>query len=166
MKKGDIIEVVEKTITSLKEAAQRKGLSFEFQKSVEKLPLIYLDQERIVFAIQNLIDNAIHYTKRGKVKISLEYQPRQKQVLFKIQDTGIGIPKTQQERVFAKFFRAANAIKAETEGTGLGLFIAKNIIEAHGGKIWFASEEGKGTTFSFTLPVKSGEEFEKFVEGS
>ena len=71
-----------------------------------------------------------------------------------IQDTGLGIPKDQQKRVFAKFFRAANVMRTDTEGSGLGLFIAKNIIEAHNGRIWFESKENIGSTFHFTLPVK------------
>jgi signal transduction histidine kinase len=73
---------------------------------------------------------------------------------FKIQDTGIGIPKEVRDRIFTKFFRAPNAAKIDTEGSGLGLFVTKNIVESHGGKIWFESEEGKGTTFYFTIPVK------------
>ena len=76
------------------------------------------------------------------------------QILFSVKDTGIGIPTSQHNRVFGRFFRADNAVKTETEGTGLGLFIAKNIIEAHSGKIWFESQEGEGTTFYFVLPIK------------
>jgi len=74
--------------------------------------------------------------------------------LAQVADTGIGIPKEQHPRMFTKFFRAANAIRLETDGSGLGLFIAKNIIEKHGGKIWIESEEGKGTTVLFTLPLQ------------
>ena len=84
------------------------------------------------------------------------------EVEFSIADNGVGIPKDQQQRVFTRFFRGVNVIRLETEGTGLGLYIAKNIIETHGGKIWFESEEGKGTTFYFTLPVKK--EFEELSE--
>jgi signal transduction histidine kinase len=72
---------------------------------------------------------------------------------FVIKDSGIGIPKSQQKRIFTKFFRGENVIRMDTEGTGLGMFIAKNIVEAHNGKVWFDSQEGKGTTFHFTLPV-------------
>ncbi len=71
-----------------------------------------------------------------------------------MEDTGVGIPEDQQARVFSKFFRGANVVKMETEGTGLGLFIVKNVIEAHGGKIWFESEEGKGAKFHLTIPIK------------
>ena len=155
IKKQDIIEIAEKIIGPLKEIAKRKKLKFEFKKSRKKLPLIEADSEKLSLVFQNLIENAIHYTPPGgKVRISIEYLKSKKEILVSVQDTGIGIPKDQQNRVFSRFFRAANAIRAETEGTGLGLFIAKNIIEAHGGKIWFESEENKGTTFYFTLPIE------------
>jgi PAS domain S-box-containing protein len=148
----DFAKVVEGVINSFKHEIERKNLKFEFHKPKEKLPQIKVDREKIELAIQNLLDNAIRYTPSGgKVTISLSYD--KKEIEFKIQDTGIGIPKRQQVRVFSRFFRGSNAIRRETEGSGLGLYIAKNIIEAHGGRIWFESEEGKGSTFYFTLPV-------------
>ena len=154
IKRKDIIKIAEKVINPLKEIARRKGLKFEFQKPKEKLPEIEADSEKLSLCFQNLIENAIHYTPSGgRVKTSIKYLKDKKEILVSIQDTGIGIPKDQQSRVFSRFFRAANAIRAETEGTGLGLFIAKNIVEAHGGKIWFKSIENKGTTFYFTLPI-------------
>jgi PAS domain S-box-containing protein len=155
IKKQDIIEIAEKVIGPLKEIAKRKRLKLEFKKPKEKLPEIEADAEKLSLVFQNLIENAIHYTPSdGKVRVSIEYFKNKKEILISVQDTGIGIPKDQQNRVFSRFFRAANAIRAETEGTGLGLFIAKNVVEAHGGKIWFESVENKGTTFYFTLPVK------------
>ena len=111
-----------------------------------------MDAEKIKLAVDNLLDNAIKYTKPGG-RLELELSCGIKEVEFKIKDSGLGIPKSQQERVFSKFFRGENIMKVQTEGTGLGLFITKNIIEAHGGKIWFDSKEGKGTTFYFTLPI-------------
>ncbi len=116
------------------------------------MPQVSIDVEKVKLAIQNLFENAIHYTPSGgKILISLE--SKDKQVQFSIKDTGIGIPEDQQHRVFSKFFRASNVLRKETEGTGLGLFIAKNIIEAHNGKIWFESKEDKGSTFYFTIPT-------------
>ncbi len=112
-----------------------------------------MDEEKIKLAINNLLNNAIRYTPPGgRVKIGLSYGI--KEIGFRIQDSGVGIPKNQQKRVFSRFFRGSNITKMKTEGTGLGLFITKNIIESHRGKIWFESEENKGTTFYFTLPIK------------
>ena len=96
--------------------------------------------------------------------MTVSFKYTKKAIKFSIKDTGVGIPKDQQERVFTKFFRGANVMRMDTEGTGLGLFITKNIIEAHGGKIWFESEENKGTTFFFTLPVKIKKEFVEFLK--
>jgi len=163
IKRQDIIKIAEKVINPLKEIAKRKGLKFEFRKPKEKLPEVEVDSEKLSLCFQNLVENAIHYTPPGgRVKISIKYLKDKKEILVSVQDTGIGIPKDQQKRVFTRFFRGANAIRTETEGTGLGLFIAKNIVEAHGGKIWFESEENKGTTFYFSLPIKG--RFKEFIK--
>ncbi len=147
---ADIEAVVQFVVKSYQEEIEKREIKFEFIKPTEKLPLILIDVEKIKLVIQNILDNAIRYSRPGgEVTISLRYG--KKEIELSIKDTGVGIPKDQQGRVFTKFFRAANVMRMETEGTGLGLFIAKNIIEAHGGKIWFESEEGKGSTFYFTL---------------
>jgi PAS domain S-box-containing protein len=148
---ADIVPICQSVIDSYKEEIEKKNLKFEFKRPKE-LPKVRVDIEKISLAIQNLLENAILYNlPGGKIEISLKL--KENKIEFSIKDTGIGIPKDQQKRVFTKFFRAPNAMRMETEGSGLGLFITKNIIEAHGGRIWFESEEGKGTTFYFTLPV-------------
>ncbi len=158
-----IENLIQFVINAYKEEIERKNLELDFKKPEKKLPRAVVDVEKIRLAIENLLDNAVRYTPPGgRVTISLRYAEKEKEIEFSIKDTGVGIPKDQQERVFAKFFRGVNVMRMETEGTGLGLFIAKNIIEAHGGKIWFESEEGKGTTFYFTLPLK--EEFWGFLK--
>jgi signal transduction histidine kinase len=86
------------------------------------------------------------------VIVSLE--KKKNNLEFSVEDSGIGIPEDQQERLFSKFFRASNAVRTETEGSGLGLFICKNIIDAHNGEVWFESEQGKGSKFYFSLPIK------------
>ncbi|MBL7150166.1 MAG: PAS domain S-box protein [Candidatus Pacebacteria bacterium] len=157
----DIELVVKFVINSYKEESKKRGIKVEFKKTEKKLPLVLIDVEKMRLAIQNLFDNAIRYTRPdGKVTVSLKRV--KKEIEVSIKDTGVGIPKNQQERVFTKFFRAANVMRMETEGSGLGLFITKNIIEAHGGKIWFESEEGESSTFHFTLPVK--EKFGEFLK--
>jgi len=149
----DIESVIESVISFYKEEIEKRKLKVEFKKPKEKLPEVMADIEKLKLAFQNIFDNAIRYNLvGGRVTVSLNYV--KKKIEVTVEDTGVGIPKNQQDRVFTKFFRAANVMRMETEGTGLGLFIAKNIIEAHGGKIWFESEENKGSTFYFTLPVK------------
>lgn len=146
--------LIRSIIDAYKEEIERKKIECEFSKPKE-LPPIRVDEEKIKLAIQNIFDNAVRYTPAGgEVKVSLEYDKKKQEVEFSVKDSGIGVPKDQQERVFTKFFRGGNAIRMATEGTGLGLYITKHIIEAHGGKIWFESEVDKGSTFYFTLPVK------------
>jgi len=145
--------VVQFVINSYKDEIKRKKLKLEFKKPEKKLPQVTVDVEKIRLAIQNLFDNAIRYTPSGG-QVTISLKSGKKEIECSVKDTGVGIPKDQKERVFTKFFRGANVLRMETEGTGLGLFITKNIIEAHGGKIWFESKEGKGSTFYFTLPVE------------
>jgi signal transduction histidine kinase len=139
-------------VSSYTEIAKRKSLVLEYAKPEQKLPQVKVDVEKIRLVISNLIENAIKYTPvKGKITIIVSVEDGRVQVAVK--DNGVGIVKEQQERIFTKFFRGTNVMRMETEGTGLGLFIAKNIVETHGGKIWFESEEGKGTTFIFNLPA-------------
>ena len=149
----NIVALVEKIVAPLKEKAVQKGIQLIINKPDLDLPPIYIDEEKMSIAIQNLVDNAVNYTLEGKkITVTLGYDIENDLFLFKVQDEGIGIPADQQKRVFARFFRSPNAVRTETEGTGLGLFIAKNIIEAHHGRIWFESEEGQGSAFYFSVP--------------
>jgi two-component system sensor histidine kinase VicK len=106
--------------------------------------------------VQNILSNAVKYTPEGgKIVLSISSTDK-KNVLLKISDTGYGIPKNQQDKIFTKLFRADNVRDKDTDGTGLGLYIVKSIVENSGGKVWFKSsgEEGnKGTVFYVTLPL-------------
>jgi len=150
-----IESLVKEVIKNYDEQIKRKEIKLSFTVPKVKLPPLKLDKEKIKLAISNFIDNAVRYTpSKGKISISLK-KINGKEIKFAVKDSGIGIPRDQQHRLFTKFFRAANAIRTETEGSGLGLFITKNIVEAHGGRVGFESEEGKGSTFYFILPLKS-----------
>jgi PAS domain S-box-containing protein len=159
--RAQIETIIKFVVDSVQDEAHNRQLKVEFKAPKRKLPSVLVDVEKIRLAIQNLIDNGIRYNKPGgKVTVSVDYVKKELEIMVK--DTGVGIPADQQERIFTKFFRAANVMRMDTEGSGIGLFITKNIIEAHGGRIWFESEEGKGTTFFFSLPVK--EEFGEFLK--
>lgn len=147
-----LADLIKEIIEGFKEIIKEKNLNLEFSKPKEKIPKLTADLEKIRLVLQNLLDNAIRYTPiEGRVKVSISMEDNG--LKASIEDNGLGIPKQQQARVFTKFFRGSNVIRRETEGTGLGLYITKNIIEAHGGQIGFTSEENKGSTFWFTLPL-------------
>ena len=153
--------IIQSVVSSYEEEIVKRAIKFEFKKPEEKLPILILDVEKIKLVIGNLIDNAIRYTRPGG-RVTVSTRCIKNEIEVSVKDTGVGIPLDQQQRMFTKFFRASNVMRMETEGSGLGLFIAKNIIEAHHGRIWFESEENKGSTFHFTIP--SQEELTEFVE--
>lgn len=150
LKREDLAQIVDSLLAVYAPEIEKKQIELEVKK--EATSLVMVDPEKIALSIQNLIDNSVKYTPQGG-KIFISISQKGENVQFCIKDTGVGIPKHEHGLVFRKFFRGANVMKMETEGSGLGLFIAKNIIEAHGGKMWFQSEEGRGSTFCFSLPI-------------
>jgi two-component system phosphate regulon sensor histidine kinase PhoR len=116
----------------------------------DKLPSVRVDSERIVQVINNLLHNAIKFTPAGG-RITVASHFEKGRVVVAVSDTGIGIEKTDLPHIFERFYKADRS--RASQGTGLGLAIAKHIILAHGGLIWADSQPGKGTTFSFSLPL-------------
>ncbi len=116
-------------------------------------PTIYADERRLTQVLNNLVNNALKYSPEGgDIVINGEVHPQH--VTVAVRDEGIGIPAHEQHRIFQQFSRLDNALSRKTEGTGLGLYLSKAIIEAHRGRIWFANnEDGPGTTFTFSLPI-------------
>lgn len=149
---ADLKEIVDLAINSYKDEIKNKKIKIDFKKAGD-LPQTIFDTEKIKIVVQNLIDNAIKYSPEG-AKIVIVLKSDGKNIEFGVQNLGPSIPKDQQDKVFTKFFRGDNAIKINATGSGLGLFLVKNIIETHGGKIWFESEENMGTNFHFSLPIK------------
>ena len=133
--------------------AKNSDLTLTYQKPEKKLPLVNIDPRYIREALDNLVDNAIRYTPKGG-KISLSIQKIDDKVVINIKDTGIGIPKDEIKNLFQKFYRASNATQMHTDGSGLGLFIVKKVIDAHPlAQISLTSEEGKGTSFTLSFPI-------------
>ncbi|HVX01435.1 MAG TPA: HAMP domain-containing sensor histidine kinase, partial [Candidatus Babeliaceae bacterium] len=119
----------------------------------EKYPAAELDKRYTRMTIENLLTNAIKYTpQKGTVQLKVEI--RGDTLYCEVKDTGVGIPKQDQDKIFGKLFRASN-VRNTIDGNGFGLYVAKGAIEAQGGKIWFKSEEGKGTTFFIELPLSN-----------
>jgi len=147
----DIKKIADSVLSELTHAIEAKKM--KIKKSYDKkLPKMNVDQKLIRIIFQNLLTNAIKYTPEGgKVFVSIEKQ--NDDALIKVSDTGYGIPKKDQPKIFEKLFRSDNIRSKETDGTGLGLYIIKSILEYSGGKISFESEENKGTTFFVTIPL-------------
>jgi signal transduction histidine kinase len=120
----------------------------------EKIPDVVMDPQKVREVIMNLADNAIKYTDQGKVEIFLEKNGNE--VKYWVQDTGRGMTPDDIGKLFKKFSRVGSSRLVHTEGTGLGLYIAKQIIKKHNGKIWASSQgEGKGSTFALALKIKN-----------
>jgi len=150
---GSLVGMIEDIVNDVKIIAEKKGVELSLHKPSHDFPDAIFDPARLRLGVTNIIENAIQYTP-SKGRVDIEITLKDEETLMLVRDTGIGIPKSDISRVFSKFFRSKNAILTQPNGSGLGLFIAKNVIEKHGGKIWVESEEGKGTTVFFTLPAR------------
>jgi two-component system phosphate regulon sensor histidine kinase PhoR len=146
---------VAQLIESCMETSRHRAAEKEIAISVQPLngvPDVAGDRRRLAEVLQNLLDNATQYTlARGQIAVSAE--ARDAEVVFTVADTGIGIPKADQPRIFERFYRVDAARSRELGGTGLGLSIAKHIVEVHGGRIWVESEVGRGSQFHFSIPI-------------
>jgi len=144
---------VSDTVTVFQPRAKDKEITLEFVAPAGAVPQVKVDKVRITEVISNLLNNAVNYTEPGGIiKVTLE--ANSSEVITHITDSGKGIPPEALAQLFNKFFRVTGAMEGGTKGTGLGLYIAKSIIELHHGKIWAESSGvGKGSTFSFSLPL-------------
>ena len=146
---GDLIEHIAKNLLPI---IQEKGIELEIKNSFAGN--IFSDENRIQQVMENLIKNSIDFVPEEGGKILIETQNSHDFVTFSVKDNGIGIPKDKKSFLFNKFYQVDTTYTRKHGGTGLGLVICKGFVEALGGEIWFESEEGKGTTFFFTIPNK------------
>jgi signal transduction histidine kinase len=164
----DIIPLAEEALSRLKDEIEKKKIRID--KHLEELPIVNADPRLTKIVFVNLLTNAVKYTPEGG-RIQFIIKKTETDIWIKISDTGVGIPRAQQAKVFTKLFRAENAKRLESVGTGLGLYIVKAVIEKSGGKIWFQSpaldllmedeqktlsfdKKNLGTTFNITIPLK------------
>lgn len=163
----NFVDFVNNIINEISPLTEEKGVKIKFVHP-KKIKEISLDKNLIRQVIQNLIVNSVKYSpeKAGVVKVVLDAK-NEKYLQMAVSDNGIGIPEKVQKRIFEKFFRADNATKTDTSGTGLGLYVSKMIVKASGGRIWFESKKDKGTTFYVNIPwrgmnIKKGDR--NFIE--
>lgn len=148
----DMTEVINKAVVSLQLFADEQGVTLE-NNLPKDLPIVLADKERILQVATNLIENAIKFNRTGgKVDINASI-PDNGKLVFCVQDTGIGIPEDQLEKIFDKFYQVDSSRKRRYSGCGLGLAITKSILELHRGRIWVESRFGKSSRFFFELPI-------------
>lgn len=153
-KKIDLVAFLQSALNQALPVAKEYNINLYLEPPQEISLSVEADPEKLVLAVSNLLENAIKYNiPNGRVVIKVAKQTDTPFLQVDISDTGIGIPAEAMDKLFTKFFRAENALTKETTGSGLGLYIVKNIITSHGGQIWAESEAGRGTTFHFTLPT-------------
>jgi signal transduction histidine kinase len=149
----DLSKLVSEELDSLRPNATARGLKFNY-KPPKKFPIMELDEGKMRQVIMNYADNAIYYTSENSI-IYINLSIDNNEALFTVKDTGIGVPVKEREHLFSKFYRASNARVRRPDGTGVGIYLAKKVINALGGKVVFESVEGKGSTFGFRLPIPS-----------
>ena len=149
----NLADIVNEEIGQLNKTATNKNIQLTYNKP-KSFPDINLDETKTRQVIMNFIDNALYYTPSGG-HIIVDLKDTPSTVEYRVTDNGIGVPKSEVHQLFTKFFRAANARKARPDGTGIGLFMAKKVIDAQNGSVIFQTEEGKGSTFGFRFPKDS-----------
>lgn len=148
----NLCEVIADEVAGMRQMATSHGVEIVYRKP-RVCPLLYVDEGKLRQVVMNFIDNAIYYSPESK-KITVRLSVEDGDIVFRVIDRGMGVPIDVQKKLFTKFFRAENARKQRPDGTGVGLFLAKKVINGHNGKIVFESTLGKGSTFGFRLPIK------------
>lgn len=156
--RDNFVKFVEEIVHAVVPVAEKKSLTLSFSGDAT-IPSFFFDADKIEDVIYNLLSNAIKFTQKGNVFVSCSEQYGS--VLVKVTDTGCGIPANDLEKVFERFYQVDNEASRVGMGTGIGLALVKDWVQLHGGRIWVESEEGKGSTFSFTIPIQTQERIDR-----
>jgi signal transduction histidine kinase len=152
MEDTDLAGLIADEVESLSRVAKSRDIAIEFTNTAGE-PCLHLDDNKIRQVVMNFIDNAIYYS-HPDTTIKVMLAKKADTIVFTVKDTGIGVPKNEQAQLFGKFYRASNARKQRPDGTGVGIYLAKKVIVAHGGDVLFESKPGKGSLFGFKLPIQ------------
>jgi two-component system phosphate regulon sensor histidine kinase PhoR len=152
LKYNDLTEIIETVVPKLAKSVNGKNINLDIHIA-DSAKTIFCDRNKIAQVLFNLIENAVKYTRPGGT-ITIRVLEEKGFIRVDVSDTGIGIPAEHLSRIFERFYRVDKARSRELGGTGLGLAIVKHIVQSHSGEVWVKSAPGKGSVFSFTLPIK------------
>ncbi|MEK7507992.1 MAG: ATP-binding protein [Patescibacteria group bacterium] len=151
----DIVAFIGEILKKIAPLAERSGMKVYFDAPKTSLPKPFIDKQKLSLALSNILENAVRYnTENGEVTVGIEKVFDKPFIEISVKDTGIGMTEEEIGNLFKKFYRSPSAMKTHTNGSGLGLYIAKNIIQAHGGQVWVESEQSRGSIFHLTLPTE------------
>lgn len=150
---SDVVQMISDEVSHLANTAKARNLTLSFKKKGALPTSMNVDESKLRQVVMNFIDNAMYYSDPGD-DISISVERQDEYLVFRVVDSGIGVPEEAQKHLFGKFYRAGNARNRRPDGTGVGLYLAKKVVTEHGGEIIFSSVENQGSTFGFKLPVR------------
>lgn len=157
-------EIFQQTAEKYALGASQAGITLISSIHLDSEPIVEVDMLRLRIILENLLENSIQYTFGDEKKIMIDITNDTKNIYMKVTDTGMGIPIEEQENIFSAFFRASNARRKQSTGSGIGLHMCYQYVKVHHGTIRFESTEGKGTTFYITIPLKTSADVKEFME--
>ncbi len=161
---GEIEKTFNEILKGYMMEAQKNGIKIVAEMKLDKDKEVEVDVLRLKIVLQNLLENAVRYTIREKKEIEVSINNTDKDLMIKVSDSGIGIPEAEQKKIFNEFYRASNARVKLSTGSGIGLYACRQYVKAHRGEIRFESKENEGTTFYVSIPLKTRENINEFME--
>lgn len=159
----DVEKMFNETFEKYSFGAKTKGIDLKTNISLDHDKQVEVDMMRLKVILENLLENSFQYTTGDVKEIEVKVTNNETALNISVRDTGIGIPESEKEKIFSEFYRASNARKVLSNGSGIGLFMTYQYVQAHHGRISFVSEEGKGTTFNVSIPLRTSADVEEFL---